>query len=509
MPKFVESTVRQIIGWSEGSIWWLPVILIVLFFAWWVFRKNRKAHIHSLVRSGRIREIQRLLAKTPELIDAKTDFGATPLHCAAYEGHAEMVRLLLDRGADTKAKDINGQTPLDIAVAMEKVDVIRILTDHVRSPVSRAAAKSKIEDMEKPLSFDFFISYKSENVDLARIVADHLIASGQKVWFAEYEILLYDRDKFEMAIDSGIHDCRYGLAFLNSAYATSKHCGREIVQLLAKKARNILIVRIPDEKSPKEHFEEIPIDQAVEAYRQNDRTEFARILDTLRVKDGNSVKGNKMFAIGSILVKVNEEHILLDKSCDVNAVLGFVEDKTKRPIMKMTAGDIGSSSFWGSILGADFSLDVSGWRQTNPGSRAPIEKGQGAQFERADGKNKLLVNLYFDRDTSEEGKSRLNPPTPDDRELYDALREYAKKHMLRLNARIKGVHLLFHGGFSQLALTYQAHGYWTRKYSVTIEHPQLKKPVEFVFTFGYTGPFEGYCLNTHIMDSFVKSLKWK
>ncbi|MCK4780113.1 MAG: hypothetical protein KAT57_07995, partial [Candidatus Lokiarchaeota archaeon] len=44
----------------------------------------------------------------------------------------------------------------------------------------------------------------------------------------------------------------------------------------------------------------------------------------------------------------------------------------------------------------------------------------------------------------------------------------------------------FHGGASQLALTYWM-GYWTRKYSITLVHPILKKPIDFLFTFGFQG----------------------
>jgi hypothetical protein len=473
----------------------------------WAFLKRRGRNIHSLVRTGRVAEIRRLLAENPDLIVARTDFGATPLHCAAYEGHTEVVRLLLDLGADTRAEDDNGQTALDIARATESAEVVRILTDHAQGHVPRAASESRVEDTAERTIYDFFISYKSENVDLARTVADHLTASGQKVWFAEYEILLYDRDQFEMEIDDGIRHSRYGLVFLNDIYATSKHCGREIAQLQAQKPEYVLIVRIPDQGVLKGRFEEIPIDRAVEACRRHDRSEFKGILDTLGIKAGESGMG-RMFSIGSVLAKALPENKLLDAGSDVNAVLGFVEARTKRPIVKMASQAAGRDSFWGSLLGADFSLDVSGWRRIDPGSRAIIDKGQGAQFERAVGKERLLVNLYFDRDMSEEGKSRLKPPSPDDRELYDTLREYAKKHMTRLNARIRGVHLLFHGGLSQLALTYQLPGYWTRKYSVTVNHPQIGKPVEFVFTFGFTGSFEGYCLNTHLMDSFMESLKW-
>ena len=39
----------------------------------------------------------------------------TPPHLACYRGHTRIARLLLDRGADVGARDIDGRTPLDIA----------------------------------------------------------------------------------------------------------------------------------------------------------------------------------------------------------------------------------------------------------------------------------------------------------------------------------------------------------------------------------------------------------
>lgn len=39
--------------------------------------------------------------------------GITPLHCAAYSGSPKVVRLLLDRGCDPKAKDKDNRYPID------------------------------------------------------------------------------------------------------------------------------------------------------------------------------------------------------------------------------------------------------------------------------------------------------------------------------------------------------------------------------------------------------------
>ena len=54
---------------------------------------------------------------------------ATPLHAATDAGHVDMVRLLLDRGANVGAKLRNGQTALHAAASRGRADLIALLLD--------------------------------------------------------------------------------------------------------------------------------------------------------------------------------------------------------------------------------------------------------------------------------------------------------------------------------------------------------------------------------------------
>ncbi|MGH2852114.1 MAG: ankyrin repeat domain-containing protein [Solirubrobacteraceae bacterium] len=72
--------------------------------------------IVSAAEAGNIRALE-LMLELGFAIDARGDFGATPLHAAAYGGSAEAVPLLLARGADIEARDTNwNATPVGWAL---------------------------------------------------------------------------------------------------------------------------------------------------------------------------------------------------------------------------------------------------------------------------------------------------------------------------------------------------------------------------------------------------------
>ena len=62
-------------------------------------------------------------------MDAKSEYGWTPLMWAARYGHTDTVKILLDAGADVNAKDESGWTPLIWAAYYDHPDIIKILKE--------------------------------------------------------------------------------------------------------------------------------------------------------------------------------------------------------------------------------------------------------------------------------------------------------------------------------------------------------------------------------------------
>ena len=60
----------------------------------------------------------------------KNKHGDTPLHHAVSYGDSELVKILLDHGADINAKDNRGQTPLKSARRRKKEEIVKLLLKH-------------------------------------------------------------------------------------------------------------------------------------------------------------------------------------------------------------------------------------------------------------------------------------------------------------------------------------------------------------------------------------------
>lgn len=89
--------------------------------------------IIKAAKAGDVASVQQLLSNDPSLIKARDTDGSTPLHCATWKGHLEVVALLLKSGADVNAINENehwGTTPLHAAAHANQAAIANLLLDH-------------------------------------------------------------------------------------------------------------------------------------------------------------------------------------------------------------------------------------------------------------------------------------------------------------------------------------------------------------------------------------------
>ena len=89
------------------------------------------------IRGGNMETVKLLLEHQPNLIikyDEGWDEEQTALMIAAVKGHTEIVRLLLDRGADPNIQDDQGQTALINAIFSISIETVKLLLDRGADP---------------------------------------------------------------------------------------------------------------------------------------------------------------------------------------------------------------------------------------------------------------------------------------------------------------------------------------------------------------------------------------
>lgn len=93
--------------------------------------------IFQAAESGDAGRVRVLLQAQPNLVDAMDARTLTALHYASSEGHARVVKTLLERGGDANASALGGVTPLFVAAAGGHADVVTLLLEARADPDAR------------------------------------------------------------------------------------------------------------------------------------------------------------------------------------------------------------------------------------------------------------------------------------------------------------------------------------------------------------------------------------
>jgi ankyrin repeat protein len=123
--------------------------------------------IHDAVMQGDLAKVEALIKDNPDLVLSKDNIGETPLHIAAAIARIDMINLLLANKANVNAKEKGGWTPLHLAAYWDHKGVAELLMAH------KADINSKTSDGATPLD----IAARESRKDMV----DFLLAHGAEV----------------------------------------------------------------------------------------------------------------------------------------------------------------------------------------------------------------------------------------------------------------------------------------------------------------------------------------
>lgn len=314
--------------------------------------------------------------------------------------------------------------------------------------------------------YDIFISYKSEDVALARRIAEALMASGWRVWFAEYRVLLSFRRWFTNMFVQGIRASDHGLVITNNRWANSEHCGREIHWLQQFiNPRSILELRLPREPLPHQRFP--------------------------KLAESPSLESNDLKTILTFIGANTDVERTPVPTPEPPVQRGWLTGNIDgRPCRVMLAG-------WTLEGGADGSIESMRWHYD--GLPKGVLSGTAA----------VATGKAVDLDKQQRFGSGI-----EDKYMFDVLAYWARKGFKKYGGKPRGVHLYFYDGRAQMGLTFWAAATanhpacWTRAILLDLKNPVTGAALHFQFRFKFNGSFTDFLRHAYLMDAAALSLEW-
>lgn len=104
-------------------------LLVSAFFVAVLVANSFAGEIHEAIKQGDVEKVKQLAAKDASLLEVKDMDGSTPLDTSALAANLEMVRLLLEMGANINGGDNENSNVLHCAAIANSVPIVDFLLD--------------------------------------------------------------------------------------------------------------------------------------------------------------------------------------------------------------------------------------------------------------------------------------------------------------------------------------------------------------------------------------------
>jgi ankyrin repeat protein len=153
-------------------------------------KKRAKLNLFEACAIGKVERVKSILKRKPKLLNEFAPDGFQPLGLAAFFGHVEVVRFLLESGAEVNTPSRNGLkvTPLNSAAAGRHYEIAMLLLERDANPNIRqegdfvplhsAAMNGQIEMVKLLLQYGADKDLKSLDDKTAR---DYALENGHKI----------------------------------------------------------------------------------------------------------------------------------------------------------------------------------------------------------------------------------------------------------------------------------------------------------------------------------------
>ena len=167
-------------------------------------RKELNRQLWIMAEVGNTDEVSRLLKQGADIHAKKMNkSGKTALHFASKKGHIEMVRLLIDKGADTNTRDKYGLTPLHLASMEGHTEIVRLLIEN----------KANVHAWASSGETALHLASRNGHIEIVQL----LLEGGSYIYFAN------EREDEKLAYDYAVENGHTDIAQLLKSKATENN----------------------------------------------------------------------------------------------------------------------------------------------------------------------------------------------------------------------------------------------------------------------------------------------